>query len=68
MKEDRPENIAAKEAENVMRRFSSGVKVENGEDIEVVGPGLAFWSSIFEGFVFRSSVEAITDIVKNNGR
>ena len=68
MKEDRPENIAAKEAENVMRRFSSGVKDENGEDEEVVGPGLAFWSSIFEVVVFRSSAEAIIDVARINGR
>lgn len=30
MKDDSHENMAAKEAEKVMRRFCRGVKVENG--------------------------------------
>lgn len=61
MKEESPENIAAKEAEKVMRRFWRGVKVENGKEGELFEVLLTSWSSIsgFDDFV--SSLEAMVE-------
>lgn len=57
MKEESPENIAAKDAEKVMRRFWRGVKVVNGSSSRL---GLKSWSSTGDT-VFTSSTEAISE-------
>lgn len=43
MKDERPENMAANEAEKVMRRFWRGVKVEKGGGGVVA---VVFWKSL----------------------